>query len=140
MPIDPSTGQEHRHLDHLHPDQDQSAILQQAVIAAKQLFDADAAGIMLTDLDGNLRWASASESASPDLGGQPGGTRRRPLRQGRRGGPEHAGYTETDMIGMTVPLAPEWLPWSAARGVARPAEVDTALAGRKATILVTTAS
>jgi hypothetical protein len=31
------------------------------VQAAKQLFDADAAGVMLVDIDGSLRWASASD-------------------------------------------------------------------------------
>ena len=48
-------------LTDLHPDQDLAATLQQAVQAAKQLFDADAAGVMLVDLDGALRWASASD-------------------------------------------------------------------------------
>jgi hypothetical protein len=35
--------------------------LQDAVVAAKQLFDVDAAGVMLVDADGQLRWASASD-------------------------------------------------------------------------------
>jgi GAF domain-containing protein len=48
-------------LTDLHPEQDLNSTLQQAVIAAKQLFDADAAGVMLADADGQLRWASASD-------------------------------------------------------------------------------
>ena len=36
-------------------------------MAAKQLFDADAAGIMLVDLDGALRWASASDQRAQVL-------------------------------------------------------------------------
>ena len=111
MPIDPSMlAKSIGTLTDLHPDQDLSATLQQAVIAAKQLFDADAAGIMLTDLDGNLRWASASESASPDLGGQPGGIRRRPLCRGVHEEALSALVTRDCMIGTAVPLAPEWLP------------------------------
>jgi GAF domain-containing protein len=35
--------------------------LQHAVAAAKQIFTADAAGIMLADADGDLRWVSASD-------------------------------------------------------------------------------
>ena len=68
MPIDPSMlAKSIGTLTDLHPDQDLPATLQQAVIAAKQLFDADAAGIMLTDLDGNLRWASASDQRAQTL-------------------------------------------------------------------------
>jgi transcriptional regulator with GAF, ATPase, and Fis domain len=68
MPIDPSMlAKSIGTLTDLHPDQDLAATLQQAVIAAKQLFDADAAGIMLTDLDGNLRWASASDQRAQTL-------------------------------------------------------------------------
>jgi len=42
-------------LTDLQPQQDLVLTLYQAVQAAKQLFDADAAGIMLVDLDGQLR-------------------------------------------------------------------------------------
>jgi len=38
--------------------------LQQVVDAAKTLFHADAAGLMLADADGALRWASATDSAA----------------------------------------------------------------------------
>jgi GAF domain-containing protein len=68
MPIDPSMlAKSIGTLSDLHPDQDLPATLQQAVIAAKQLFDADAAGIMLTDADGQLRWASASDQRAQVL-------------------------------------------------------------------------
>jgi GAF domain len=46
---------------------DLPATLHQAVIAAKQLFDADAAGVMLADIDGRLRWASASDQRAQTL-------------------------------------------------------------------------
>jgi GAF domain-containing protein len=42
----------------LDPEPDLPASLQRAVTAAKQLFNADAAGITLTDATGELRWAS----------------------------------------------------------------------------------
>jgi hypothetical protein len=62
MPIDPSMlAKSIGTLSDLHPDQDLPATLHQAVVAAKQLFDADAAGVMLVDIDGALRWASASD-------------------------------------------------------------------------------
>ena len=62
MPIDPSMlAKSIGTLTDLDPQRDLAATLQQAVIAAKQLFDADAAGVMLADADGQLRWASASD-------------------------------------------------------------------------------
>jgi GAF domain-containing protein len=68
MPIDPSMlAKSIGTLSDLHPDQDLPATLHQAVVAAKQLFDADAAGIMLVDLDGRLRWASASDQRAQSL-------------------------------------------------------------------------
>jgi len=48
-------------LTDLHPQHDLTKTLQDAVVAAKQLFDTDAAGVMLADADGQLRWASASD-------------------------------------------------------------------------------
>jgi hypothetical protein len=59
MPIDPallatSIGA----LADLDPEPDLPASLQRAVTAAKQLLDADAAGITLTDATGALHWAS----------------------------------------------------------------------------------
>jgi GAF domain-containing protein len=68
MPIDPSMlAKSIGTLADLHPEQDLAATLHQAVIAAKQLFDADAAGVMLADLDGQLRWASASDQRAQTL-------------------------------------------------------------------------
>ena len=62
MPIDPallatSIGA----LADLEPEPDLPASLQRAVTAAKQLLDADAAGITLTDATGGLHWASGSD-------------------------------------------------------------------------------
>jgi GAF domain-containing protein len=62
MPIDPSMlAKSIGTLTDLDPQRDLAKMLQQAVIAAKQLFDVDAAGVMLADGDGQLRWASASD-------------------------------------------------------------------------------
>jgi GAF domain-containing protein len=41
--------------------------MRQAVLAAKQLFRAQATGIMLADADGQLRWASASDQRAQTL-------------------------------------------------------------------------
>jgi GAF domain-containing protein len=68
MPIDPGTlAKSIGTLTDLDPLGDLSATLQQAVQAAKQLFDADAAGVMLVDMDGSLRWASASDQRAQIL-------------------------------------------------------------------------
>jgi hypothetical protein len=68
MPIDPSMlAKSIGTLTDLQPQQDPVATLQQAVLAAKQLFDADAAGVMLVDIDGSLRWASASDQRAQTL-------------------------------------------------------------------------
>ena len=68
MPIDPSMlAKSIGTLTDLNPEQDLPATLHQAVVAAKQLFGADAAGVMLVDLDGRLRWASASDERAQVL-------------------------------------------------------------------------
>jgi GAF domain-containing protein len=68
MPIDPSMlAKSIGTLTDLYPEQDLAATLQQAVQAAKQLFEADAAGVMLVDIDGALRWASASDRRAQSL-------------------------------------------------------------------------
>jgi GAF domain-containing protein len=68
MPIDPSMlAKSIGTLTDLHPEQDLPATMHQAVIAAKQLFDADAAGVMLADIDERLRWASASDERAQTL-------------------------------------------------------------------------
>jgi putative methionine-R-sulfoxide reductase with GAF domain len=54
-------------LTDLDPDRDLASTLEQAVVAAKQLFAVDAAGIMLADADGKLRWASASDPLAQTL-------------------------------------------------------------------------
>ena len=62
MPIDPAMlAKSMATLTDLDPERDLAATLEQAVVAAKQLFGVDAAGIMLADADGRLRWASASD-------------------------------------------------------------------------------
>ena len=68
MPIDPATlAKSIATLTDLDPELDLAATLEQAVVAAKQLFEVDAAGIMLADADGRLRWASASDPLAQAL-------------------------------------------------------------------------
>jgi hypothetical protein len=54
-------------LTDLDPVRDLASALEQAVVAAKQLFMVDAAGVMLADSEGNLRWASASDVRAKTL-------------------------------------------------------------------------
>jgi GAF domain-containing protein len=54
-------------LTDLDPEWDLASTLEQAVVAAKQLFEADGAGIMLADADGQLCWASASDPLAQAL-------------------------------------------------------------------------
>ena len=68
MPIDSSMlAKSIATLTDLDPERDLAATLEQAVVAAKQLFAVDAAGIMLADADGRLRWASASDPVAQTL-------------------------------------------------------------------------
>jgi GAF domain-containing protein len=68
MPIEPSMlAKSIGTLTDLDPTGDLAATLKQAVLAAKQLFDAQAAGVMLADADGSLRWASASDQRAQIL-------------------------------------------------------------------------
>jgi GAF domain-containing protein len=68
MPIDPALlATSIEALGDLDPESDLPASLQRAVMAAMQLFDADAAGITLTDATGALRWASGSEQRAQAL-------------------------------------------------------------------------
>jgi GAF domain-containing protein len=68
MPIDPAMlATSIATLTDLDPDQDLAATLDQTVVAAKQLFDVEAAGIMLADAEGRLRWASASDPLAQAL-------------------------------------------------------------------------
>jgi putative methionine-R-sulfoxide reductase with GAF domain len=68
MPIDPALlAKSIATLTDLDPKRDLASTLEQAVVAAKQLFEVDAAGIMLADADGRLRWASASDPLAQTL-------------------------------------------------------------------------
>src|SRR5829696_5123448 len=68
MPIDPATlATSIATLTDLDPQRDLASTLEQTVVAAKQLFEVDAAGIMLGDADGRLRWASASDPLAQAL-------------------------------------------------------------------------
>ena len=65
MPIDPSDlTKSIGALGILDPEHDLAPTLQQVVVAAKQLFEADGAGVMLIDRQGQLRWASASDQTA----------------------------------------------------------------------------
>src|SRR5918995_6981654 len=72
MPIDPSNlAKSIGTLDSLDPERGLALTLQQVTDAAKQLFSADGAGLMLVDAEGQLRWASASDQSAQTLeGGQ----------------------------------------------------------------------
>ena len=68
MPIDPAMlAKSIATLTALDPERDLAATLDQTVVAAKQLFAVDAAGIMLADAQGKLRWASASDPVAQVL-------------------------------------------------------------------------
>jgi GAF domain-containing protein len=68
MPIDPSMlAKSIGTLTDLDPSHDLAATLQEAVDAAMRLLDGDAAGIMLADVDGSLRWVSASDQRAQTL-------------------------------------------------------------------------
>jgi hypothetical protein len=68
MPIDPALlAKSIATLSDLDPERDLASTLEQAVVAAKQLFEVDAAGIMLADAAGKLRWASASDPHAQTL-------------------------------------------------------------------------
>ena len=69
MPIDSALlAQSMAALTDLGPERDLARTLDQAVLAVKQLFMVDAAGIMLADNDGTLRSASASDERAQTLG------------------------------------------------------------------------
>ncbi|HEV8649242.1 MAG TPA: GAF and ANTAR domain-containing protein [Actinomycetes bacterium] len=65
MPIDPTDlANSIGALGSLDPERGLAPTLQQVTDAAKQLFRADAAGLMLVDQQGQLRWASASDQSA----------------------------------------------------------------------------
>jgi GAF domain-containing protein len=68
MPIDPTDlAKSIGALGSLDPGRGLAATLQQITDAAKQLFRADGAGLMLVDAEGQLRWASASDQSAQTL-------------------------------------------------------------------------
>jgi GAF domain-containing protein len=68
MPIDPTDlAKSIGALGSLDPGRGLAATLQQITDAAKQLFRADGAGLMLVDAEGQLRWASASDQSTQTL-------------------------------------------------------------------------
>jgi GAF domain-containing protein len=65
MPIDPTDlAKSIGALGGLDPQRGLAPTLQQVTDGAKQLFRADAAGLMLIDAEGQLRWASASDQTA----------------------------------------------------------------------------
>jgi GAF domain-containing protein len=68
MPIDPTDlAKSIGGLPTLDPERGLARTLQEVVDAAKQLFQADGAGLMLVDQEGALRWASASDQSTQTL-------------------------------------------------------------------------
>ena len=68
MPIDPTDlARSIGDLGSLDPQRGLAPTLQQITDAAKQLFTADGAGLMLVDAEGQLRWASASDQTAQTL-------------------------------------------------------------------------
>jgi len=68
MPIDPTDlAKSIGTLGSLDPGRGLAPTLQQIADAAKQLFRADGAGLMLVDAEGQLRWASASDQSAQTL-------------------------------------------------------------------------
>jgi GAF domain-containing protein len=68
MPIDPTDlAKSIGTLGSLDPERGPAPTLQQVADAAKQLFAADGAGLMLVDAEGQLRWASASDQTAQSL-------------------------------------------------------------------------
>ena len=68
MPIDPTDlANSIGALGSLDPERGLARTLQQITDGAKQLFEADAAGLMLIDQNGQLRWASASDQTAQTL-------------------------------------------------------------------------
>jgi hypothetical protein len=87
LPIDPAPlAKSIATLTALDPERELARTLEQAVLAAKQLFMVDAAGVLLADNDGNLRWATPPTSA-PRASRQPEELRRWSLHPGVRDRP-----------------------------------------------------
>jgi GAF domain-containing protein len=68
MPVDPTDlARSIGALGNLDPERGLAPTLQQITDAAKQLFGADAAGLMLVDAEGQLRWASATDQRAQSV-------------------------------------------------------------------------
>ena len=68
MPIDPTDlAKSIGALGTLDPEAGLAPTLQQITGAAKRLFSADAAGLMLVDANGQLRWASATDQTAQNV-------------------------------------------------------------------------
>jgi GAF domain-containing protein len=68
MPIDPTDlAKSIGALGTLDPEAGLAPTLQQITDAAKRLFSADAAGLMLVDANGQLRWASATDQTAQNV-------------------------------------------------------------------------
>jgi GAF domain-containing protein len=68
VPIDPTDlAKSIGALGSLDPERGLAPTLHQITDAAKQLFTADAAGLMLVDAEGQLRWASASDQTAQTI-------------------------------------------------------------------------
>jgi GAF domain-containing protein len=68
VPIDPTDlAKSIGALGSLDPERGLAPTLHQIADAAKQLFTADAAGLMLVDAEGQLRWASASDQTAQTI-------------------------------------------------------------------------
>jgi hypothetical protein len=99
MPIDPAMlAKSIATLTDLDPTRDLAATLDQAVVAAKQLFMVDAAGIMLADADGRLRWA-APPTRSP-----------RPWKTTRKPSPPAPACRPLPAAGRRSSVTPPWSP------------------------------
>jgi GAF domain-containing protein len=71
MPIDPTDlANNIGALGSLDPERGLARTLQQVTDGAKRLFRADAAGLMLIDAEGQLRWASASDQTAQTVEGE----------------------------------------------------------------------
>jgi hypothetical protein len=103
MPIDPtdlatSIGD----LGSLDPQRGLARTLQQVTDGAKQLFRADAAGLMLIDAEGQLRWESASDQTAQTV------ERPRPVKWCRRR-PPRPSCSQAMRTRIVVAWVPPWV-------------------------------
>ena len=117
MPIDPTDlAKSIGALGSLDPEAGLGPTLQQIANAAKQLFAADGAGLMLVDAEGQLRWASASDQTAQTVeDGQERLAQGRPVRWRSASGSRARSVTSA-----SSPSGPSSLRSCWARGSARP--------------------